>query len=177
MLGIRRRPISRCNCMPYTQYTAKDLQRLPWATLTVVMRYWRMWAEIFMLSVADCLPVFQAIFSRIVVTDRISKGGNVIASVRPSACPSVCSIFGTDWLLTLNFCVWVDHDRSLQVIEGRGHRSRSRWWVSPISIEGSFVVDWLIVWLIGWLAGRLINRLIAKEHRSVGIWQSYGHEI
>ena len=57
-------------------------------------------------------------------TDRIS--GEVIQSP-PSVCPSVCfhSIFGTDWPLTLNFCMWVGHDHSSQGIEGHGHRSRS----------------------------------------------------
>ena len=36
--------------------------------------------------------------------------------------PSICfhSVFGTDWLLTLNFCVWVGHDCS-----SRDWRSRS----------------------------------------------------
>ena len=45
----------------------------------------------------------------------------------PSVCPSVClhSVFGTEWLLTLNLCVSVVRDHSSQGIEGHGHRSRS----------------------------------------------------
>ena len=56
------------------------------------------------------------------ITDRVSTAGNAIASVCPSVCPSVrpsvCfhSIFGTDWSLTLNFCVRVGHDHSSQGI-------------------------------------------------------------
>ena len=56
----------------------------------------------------------------LVVTDRISEGGNAIAFVRPSVC--FHSIFGTDW----NFCTWVGHDHSSQGIEGQGHESRSK---------------------------------------------------
>ena len=42
-----------------------------------------------------------------------------------SVCPSICfhSIFGNDWLLTLNVCVPVGHDSSLQGIEGQGRGS------------------------------------------------------
>ena len=52
--------------------------------------------------------------------------------VRPSVRLSIrCfhSIFRTNWPLTLNFCMWVDHDYSSQGIEGQGHRSWSRSWV------------------------------------------------
>jgi len=49
----------------------------------------------------------------------------------PSVCPSVCfyCILSTKWQLTLNFCMWVDHDYSSQGIEGQDHNLISRLWV------------------------------------------------
>ena len=43
-------------------------------------------------------------------------GGNANYAITSSVRPSVCfhSIFWTDWLLTVNFCVPVGHDRSSQ---------------------------------------------------------------
>ena len=38
-------------------------------------------------------------------------------------------MFKTGWSLTLNFCVWVGHDYSLQGIEDQGHMSESVSWV------------------------------------------------
>ena len=65
------------------------------------------------------------------IINRIGKGGNAIASIHLSVHLSICfhSVFVTKWLLTLNFCVWVDNDHSLQGIEGQSHRSSSRSWV------------------------------------------------
>ena len=60
-------------------------------------------------------PVLQC---KTVVTDRVSTGGNAIASIRLSAC--FHSIFVTDWPFTLNFCMSVGHDHSSQGIEGQG---------------------------------------------------------
>ena len=53
------------------------------------------------------------------ITDHISEGGNAIASVRLSVC--FHSIFGTDWPLTLSFCVWAGHDHNSQGFKGQGH--------------------------------------------------------
>ena len=59
-----------------------------------------------------------------IITDRISEGPEVMRSPLPIR-PSICfhSMFGTDWPLTLNFCVWVGHDCSSPAIEGQGHGS------------------------------------------------------
>ena len=58
---------------------------------------------------------------------------------------SVCfhSVFGTDWPLTVNICIWVDHGHSSQGIEDRGHGSRLWWsWCgrSDLVQEQSFLV-------------------------------------
>ena len=64
---------------------------------------------------------------RQIVTGRINEGGNAIASVRVSVRPlSFHFMFGIDWPLTLNICMWISHDHSSQGIGGQGHRSRSR---------------------------------------------------
>ena len=69
--------------------------------------------------------VKQVYFISSFITDCISVGGNAIVSVHLSIRPSICfhSVFRTDWPLTLNFCVQVNHDHSSQGIEGQGHGS------------------------------------------------------
>ena len=53
-----------------------------------------------------------------------------------SICPSVCfhSVFGTDWLLTLTFCLPVGHDHSSQGLEVMVQTNA----VGSTLIEGSF---------------------------------------
>jgi len=85
--------------------------------------------------------VFRFVFALILLRTALARE---VMQLPWSICLSVCfhSIFGTDWPLTVNTCVWVGHDHSSQGIEGQGHRSRSRSWVrnavGPTSIEGSF---------------------------------------
>ena len=60
------------------------------------------------------------------ITDCISEGGNAITSV----CLSICfhSICGTNWPLTLKFCMWVGHNHSSQ---GLKVKVRLMWSVWP----------------------------------------------
>jgi len=66
----------------------------------------------------------------LIFTDRVSMGGNAIASVRPSVCLSVrfhstCN-FSIEWLLALTFCMCnnIGHDNSSHGIKGQGQWSR-----------------------------------------------------
>ena len=68
------------------------------------------------------------------ITDRVR--GNAILSVCPSVC--FCSIFGTDWPLTLNFCKWVSHDIARRGLKVKVKVMDQANAVGPTSIEGSF---------------------------------------
>jgi len=59
---------------------------------------------------------------QLVVTDRVSTGGDATASV----CPSVPFYpnFWTEWPLTLTLCMCMGHDHSSHGIEGQGQRSK-----------------------------------------------------
>jgi len=68
----------------------------------------------------DCLQLYQML----IVTDRVCWKSDAIGRVRPSA--RLCSIFWTNWLYNLMFCLCTGHDHSSSGCDSQGHKSCSK---------------------------------------------------
>ena len=84
----------------------------------------------------------------------------VMQSPPSVCCSTICfySIFRTDWLLTLNFCMWVGHDHSSLGIEGQTNA------VGATSMEGSLFSSYVCIQPILYLFAAInvyVDRVLA----------------
>jgi len=144
----------RCDQSNIVDYSSHGF----WATLYFVIRH------LYHAKIAEHLLARWVIWTDVITpqltfTDRVSTGGNAIACVRLSVCPSVRfhRYFWTASSMTLTFCMCMGHDHNSPGIEGQGQRS------TPNSTEiGPALLE--ISWFFYFQGG---------GHRYLRFWKSW----